>query len=211
MEKLPVPLTASVRVLLEPKRFYDLKIPLAKCKNNIPAQRILITYDTYALKVNKGLRLGWRSILWKIRVHRCWKVFSALPQCADRDTKWTFNVDTFTSTKSTHWKNSNILATQPKIHNSILKVKHVMPWRVNSISQRTGSGQFLKHILSVCFEWLHSSVILWKQNKLIKFFVTVFRISLKCMQKSLLLILYSPRTFPAALHTDCWPAAWSHL
>jgi len=29
-----------VRVLLEPKRFYDLKIPLAKCKNNIPAQRI---------------------------------------------------------------------------------------------------------------------------------------------------------------------------
>jgi len=42
----------------EPKRFYDLNIPLAKCKNNIPRQRILRTYDTYALKANKGLRLG---------------------------------------------------------------------------------------------------------------------------------------------------------
>jgi len=50
-------------------------------------------------------------------------VFSVLPQCADRDTKWNFSVDTFTSTKSTHWKNSNILATHPKVHNSILKVK----------------------------------------------------------------------------------------
>ena len=49
-------------------------------------------------------------------------MFSALPQCADRDTKWIFSVDTFTSTKSTHWKNSNILATRPKVHNSILKV-----------------------------------------------------------------------------------------
>ena len=48
-------------------------------------------------------------------------MFSALPQCADRDTKWTFSVETFTSTKSTHWKNSNILATRPKLHNSILK------------------------------------------------------------------------------------------
>jgi len=58
MEKLPVPLTASAWVLLEPKRFYDPKIPLAKCKNNIPAQRILRTYDTYVLKANKGLSLG---------------------------------------------------------------------------------------------------------------------------------------------------------
>ena len=105
----------------QPKRFYDLKC--AKCKNNIPAQGILRTYDTYALKANKGLSLGWRFILRKIRVHRCWKVFSALPQCADRHTKWTFSVDTFNSPKSTHWKNSNILATRPKVHNSTLKVK----------------------------------------------------------------------------------------
>ena len=49
---------ASARVLHEHKSFYDLKIPLAKCKNNIPMQRILITYDTYALKANNGLRLG---------------------------------------------------------------------------------------------------------------------------------------------------------
>jgi hypothetical protein len=122
MEKLPVSLLASAWVLFKPKRFYDLNISLAKCKNNIPAQRIWRTYDTYALKANKGLRLGWRSILRKIPVHRCWKVFSALPQCADRDTKWTFSVDTFTSTKSTHWKNSNILATCPKVHNSMLNV-----------------------------------------------------------------------------------------
>ena len=46
------------RVLREPKMFYDLNIPLAKCKNNLTAQRILRTYDTYALKANKGLRLG---------------------------------------------------------------------------------------------------------------------------------------------------------
>ena len=54
------------------------------------------------------------------------KSVSALPQCADRDTKWTFSVDTFTSTKSTHWKDSNILATRPKVHNSILKVKLIV-------------------------------------------------------------------------------------
>jgi len=58
MENLPVPFTACTRVLHEPKMFYNLNIPLAKCKNNIPAQRILRTYDTYALKANKGLRLG---------------------------------------------------------------------------------------------------------------------------------------------------------
>jgi len=46
MENLPVPFTASVRVLGEPKRFYDLNIPLAKCKNNIPVQRILRAYGT---------------------------------------------------------------------------------------------------------------------------------------------------------------------
>jgi hypothetical protein len=40
---------------------------------------------------------------------------------ADRDTKWTFRVDTFTSTISTHWKNSNILATRPKVHNRLMK------------------------------------------------------------------------------------------
>ena len=107
----------------EPKWFYDLNIPLAKCKNNITAQRILRTYDTYALKASKGLRLGWRSILRKIWVHRCWKVFSALPQCADRDTKWIFSVDTFTSTRSTHWQNSTKPATRPKVHISRLKVK----------------------------------------------------------------------------------------
>jgi hypothetical protein len=66
MEKLPVPLLASARVLFEPKRFYDLHISLAKCKNNIPAQRILRTYDTYAQKANKGLRFAWRSIFRKI-------------------------------------------------------------------------------------------------------------------------------------------------
>ena len=49
-------------------------------------------------------------------------MFSALPQCADRDTKWTFSVDTFTLTKSTYWKNSNVLATRPKVHNSILRL-----------------------------------------------------------------------------------------
>ena len=43
---------------MNPKRFYDLIIPLAKCKNNILAQRILRTYDTYAPKANKGLSLG---------------------------------------------------------------------------------------------------------------------------------------------------------
>ena len=55
---MPVPLRASVRVLCERKRFYDLNSPLAKCKNNLPVQRILRTYDTYALTVNKGLGLG---------------------------------------------------------------------------------------------------------------------------------------------------------
>ena len=58
MENLPVPFTVSTRVLREPKRFYDLNIPLAKYKNNIPVQRILRTDNTYALKANKGLRLG---------------------------------------------------------------------------------------------------------------------------------------------------------
>ena len=52
---MPVPLTASTQVLHEPNRFYDLNIPLAKCKNNLTAQRILRTYGTYALKANKGL------------------------------------------------------------------------------------------------------------------------------------------------------------
>ena len=107
-------LLSPVRASSEPKRFYDLNIPLAKCMNNIPAQRILRTCDTYALKANNGLRLGRQSIFTQILVHRCLKVFSALPQCADKDTKWTFSVDTFTSTKSTHWQSSNILANRPK-------------------------------------------------------------------------------------------------
>jgi hypothetical protein len=58
MEKLSVTLSASARVLFEPKMFYDLNISLAKCKNSIPVQGIVRTYDTYALKANKGLRLG---------------------------------------------------------------------------------------------------------------------------------------------------------
>jgi len=58
MENLPIPFTAPYPSASEPKRFYDPNIPLAKCKKNIPAQSILRTYDTYALKVNKGLRLG---------------------------------------------------------------------------------------------------------------------------------------------------------
>jgi hypothetical protein len=58
MENMPVPFTASTPMLHDPKRFYDLNIPIAKCKNNIPAQRILRTYDAYALKVIKGLSLG---------------------------------------------------------------------------------------------------------------------------------------------------------
>ena len=121
---MPVPLSAFTEVQHEPKWVYDLNIPLAKCKNYITMQRILRTYDTYALKANKGLRLGWRSILRKIWVHGCWKVFSALPQCADRDTKWIFSVDTFTSTKNTHWQNSNKPATRTKVHISRLKVKY---------------------------------------------------------------------------------------
>jgi hypothetical protein len=56
--KVACPFLSSAGVLFEPKRFYDLNISLAKCKNNIPAQRILRTCDTYALKANKGLRLG---------------------------------------------------------------------------------------------------------------------------------------------------------
>jgi len=53
-------------------------------------------------------------------------VFSALPQCADRHINWTFSVvETFTSTKSTHWQNSNELATRPKVHISSLKVNHL--------------------------------------------------------------------------------------
>jgi len=51
---------------------------------------------------------------------------------ADRDTKWTFSVDTFTSIKSTHWKNSNILATRPKVHNSILKVNSAFKGLINN-------------------------------------------------------------------------------
>jgi len=120
--KLACPFYSLYPGASEPKRFYDLNIPLAKCKKNIPAQRILRNCDTYAVKANKGLRLGWQSILRKILVHRCWKVFSALPQCADRDTNWTFSVDTFISTKSTHWQNSNELASRPKVHISSLKV-----------------------------------------------------------------------------------------
>jgi len=58
MENMPVPFTATTRMLRDPKRFYDLNISIAKCKNNIPAQRILRTYDTYALKVIKGLIMG---------------------------------------------------------------------------------------------------------------------------------------------------------
>ena len=54
MEKFPVPFTASVRMLFEPKMFYNLNISLAKCKNNIPAQGIVRTYDTYALKANRA-------------------------------------------------------------------------------------------------------------------------------------------------------------
>jgi hypothetical protein len=54
MEKLPVPFTALLQVV-KPKKFYNLNISLAKWKNNIPAQRIL---RTYALKANKGPRLG---------------------------------------------------------------------------------------------------------------------------------------------------------
>jgi len=53
--KLACPFYSPYPVASEPKRFYDLNIPLAKCKNNIPVQRIL---RTYALKANKGLRLG---------------------------------------------------------------------------------------------------------------------------------------------------------
>jgi hypothetical protein len=107
MENMP-------RVLREPKMFYDLNIPLAKCKSNLTAQRILRTYDTYALKANKSLRLGWRSIFWKILVQTYWKVFSALPQCADRDAKWIFNVDTFTSTKSTHPDDGTLKCTETR-------------------------------------------------------------------------------------------------
>ena len=51
-------------------------------------------------------------------------MFSALPQCADRDTKWIFSVDTFTLTESTHRQNSNKPATRPKVHISRLKVKY---------------------------------------------------------------------------------------
>jgi hypothetical protein len=58
MENLPLPFTVSTRVSHKPKRVYDLNIPLAKCKNDIPAQTILRIYDTYALKANKGLRFG---------------------------------------------------------------------------------------------------------------------------------------------------------
>ena len=54
---MSVPLRASTLVQHEPKWFYDLNIPLAKCKNNLTAQRILRTNDTYALKANKGLML----------------------------------------------------------------------------------------------------------------------------------------------------------
>ena len=128
----------------EPKRFYDLNIPLAKCKNNITAQRILRTYDTYALKANKGLRLGWRSILRKMWVHRCWKVFSMLPQCADRDTKWIFSVDTFTSTKSTHWQNSNKPVTHPKVHISRLKVKFLYEYGMFSFLPGSTSSVWQK-------------------------------------------------------------------
>jgi hypothetical protein len=72
-------------LLHEPKRFYDLHILLAKCKNSILVQRIVRTYDTYALKANKGLRLGRLSIFSKRLAHRRCISVSALPQCADRD------------------------------------------------------------------------------------------------------------------------------
>ena len=53
-------------------------------------------------------------------------MFSVLPQCKDRDTNWAFSVDTFTSTKSTHWQNSNELATRPKVPISSLKANEVV-------------------------------------------------------------------------------------
>ena len=56
--KLACPFYSYYPGASEPKRFYDLNIPLATCRNNIPAQRILRTYDTYALKASKDLRLG---------------------------------------------------------------------------------------------------------------------------------------------------------
>jgi hypothetical protein len=56
MENLPLAFTVSTRVSPEPKRVYDLNIPLAECKNDIPAQTILRTYDSYALQANKRLR-----------------------------------------------------------------------------------------------------------------------------------------------------------
>jgi hypothetical protein len=58
MENLPLAFTVSTRVSHEPKRVYDLNIPLAIFKNDIPAQTILRTYNTYALKANKALRFG---------------------------------------------------------------------------------------------------------------------------------------------------------
>jgi hypothetical protein len=67
------------------QKVFDLHIPFAKCKNSILMQRIFRTYDTYALKAKKGLRLGWQSIFTKIHVHRCIKSVSALTQSADRD------------------------------------------------------------------------------------------------------------------------------
>jgi hypothetical protein len=181
MEKLSVILSASSQVLFEPKRFYDLNISLARCKNNIPAQGIIRTYDTYVLKANKGLRLGWQMILRKIPVHRYWKVFSTLPQCADRYTKSTFSVDTFTSPKSTHWKNSNIqvLATHPKVHNSTLKVKvqlifvlhisiydHVFgfQWHVPTIMPQI--SYYLCDQSSQLVLWMHSSIVVHMLNHL---------------------------------------------
>ena len=58
MENLLVPFTGPYPGASEPKRFYDLNITLAKCKNNIPAQRILRTYDTFALEANLGPNVG---------------------------------------------------------------------------------------------------------------------------------------------------------
>ena len=74
-------------------------------------------------------------------------MFSALPQCADRDTKWIFSVDTFNSIKSTHWQNSNKPATRPEVHISRLKVNEVF----REINQRFHGNLLSLNYDETCF------------------------------------------------------------
>jgi hypothetical protein len=73
---------------------------------NLARQRIFRTYDTYAVKANKGLRVVF------LARYDSTAVFSVATMCGQRH-KVDLQCSNFTSPKSTHWKSSDILAARP--------------------------------------------------------------------------------------------------